>query len=532
MHNVRSYDDLKDFLGVSRLNLWSCLTCGPSVLTFSVANSPHYSWGVVLLCHISSSSWLVCRECSNVRSWFINAADSLSHHRRKHRGSSGKVASSVTVHDSLPFDGTSDHKLAPTLGVAPSTGPTYFSVPMSPSSHHQSSFSHNSSSITLTPVAVVCYPSMTWTVYDIVSESRVEVLSDSNSSFPDFHEVDKAVKNSHLPMAASLDLSVGISSTLSDVQQTANELPLPEVGNAGNNSHDPTAASIESFVSISSMSSNVEPATTNELPLPEVGDAVNNSHLHMAASIYSFVSISPTPSNVEPATTNELPLLEVDNDANSNFTQTASLDSSVMISSTASVVHLAISSDDGQCKSVTVPPPVALGHNTFVFSEHNAHKFILLDIPSKILEGIYASVSVLPITQYEVICSSLKQIRFYKAFHLLFPKDQSGLWDDLLFIFKDQVLKRHPHLDFSEINATVLLADGPLLKPQQPHMDYSWETILLPSRNESKLNRMKYLRGSCQIPFTSHLPVCTFFPTFSIPRTRNHSRSSLTVQVV
>jgi hypothetical protein len=455
---------------------------------------------------------------------------------------------------------------------------------------------------------------MTWTVYDIVSESRVEVLSDSNSSFPDFHEVDKAVKNSHLPMAASLDLSVGISSTLSDVQQIANELPLPEVGNAGNNSHDPTAASIESFVSISSMSSNVEPATTNELPLPEVGDAVNkshdptaasveslvsissmpsnvkpattnelplpevgdavnkshdpmatsveslvsistmasnvkaattnelplpevgdavnNSHLHMAASIYSFVSISPTPSNVEPATTNELPLLEVDNDANSNFTQTASLDSSVMISSTASVVHLAISSDDGQCKSVTVPPPVALGHNTFVFSEHNAHKFILLDIPSKILEGIYASVSVLPITQYEVICSSLKQIRFYKAFHLLFPKDQSGLWDDLLFIFKDQVLKRHPHLDFSEINATVLLADGPLLKPQQPHMDYSWETILLPSRNESKLNRMKYLRGSCQIPFTSHLPVCTFFPTFSIPRTRNHSRSSLTVQVV
>jgi hypothetical protein len=46
-----------------------------------------------------------------------------------------------------------------------------------------------------------------------------------------------------------------------------------------------------------------------------------------------------------------------------------------------------------------------------------------------------------------------------------------------------------------------------MLKPQQPHMDYSWETILLPSRNESKLNRMKYLRGSCQIPFTGHLPV-------------------------
>ena len=120
---------------------------------------------------------------------------------------------------------------------------------------------------------------MTWTDYDVVSESCVEVLSDSNSSFPDFHEVDKAVKNSHLPMAASLDLSVAISSTPSDVQPgTANELPLPEVGIAGNDSHDPMAASIESLVSISSMASNVKAATTNELPLHEVGDAVNKSH--------------------------------------------------------------------------------------------------------------------------------------------------------------------------------------------------------------------------------------------------------------
>jgi len=47
-------------------------------------------------------------------------------------------------------------------------------------------------------------------------------------------------------------------------------------------------------------------------------------------------------SDVEAATTNELPSLEVDNDANSNFTQTASLDSSVMISSTASVFQQAI----------------------------------------------------------------------------------------------------------------------------------------------------------------------------------------------
>jgi hypothetical protein len=135
----------------------------------------------------------------------MKAADSLSHHRRKHRGSTGKVASSVTVHNSLPFGGTSDQKLAPTSGVAPSMGSTYFRILLSSSPHNQSSFSHKSFSITLTPVAVVHYPSMTQTDYDIVSESHVEVLSDSNASFPDFHEVDNAVNNSHLPMATSVE---------------------------------------------------------------------------------------------------------------------------------------------------------------------------------------------------------------------------------------------------------------------------------------------------------------------------------------
>jgi hypothetical protein len=67
--------------------------------------------------------------------------------------------------------------------------------------------------------------------------------------------------------------------------------------------------------------------------------------------------------------------------------------------------------------------------------------------------------------------------------------------------------KHHPHLDTKKINATVLVTDGPMVKPQQPHMDYCWETILLPSRQETRQNRCKYLRGSCQNPFTGHAPL-------------------------
>ncbi len=50
---------------------------------------------------------------------------------------------------------------------------------------------------------------------------------------------------------------------------------------------------------------------------------------------------------------------------------------------------------------------------------------------------MYAAVSVLPLTQYEVICHSLKQIRFYKSFHLLFQED-NNLWGELFSGWRDK----------------------------------------------------------------------------------------------
>jgi hypothetical protein len=141
----------------------------------------------------------------------------------------------------------------------------------------------------------------------------------------------------------------------------------------------------------------------------------------------------------------------------------------------------------------------------FLIGDHNAHKFILLDIPLNILEAMYAAVSILPLMKYKVICCSLKQISFFKSFHLLFPEDNC-LWSEFFSVLKNCFFKQHPHLDTNAINATVLVTDEPMVKPQQPHMDYCWETILLPSRRESRQNRCKFLKGSCQIPFTGHAP--------------------------
>jgi hypothetical protein len=47
-------------------------------------------------------SWLVCTECSNVRSYFRNAADCVAHHRRKHYVAIPRAAAAVNalVHSS------------------------------------------------------------------------------------------------------------------------------------------------------------------------------------------------------------------------------------------------------------------------------------------------------------------------------------------------------------------------------------------------------------------------------------------------
>jgi hypothetical protein len=82
-----------------------------------------------------------------------------------------------------------------------------------------------------------------------------------------------------------------------------------------------------------------------------------------------------------------------------------------------------------------------------------AHKFILLEILPLILEVIYTAVSLLPLMQYDVICDVLLQTLVGWPF----------------FILKDHFFKHHPHFDVCEMNATVLVTDRPMFKPQQPH---------------------------------------------------------------
>ncbi len=343
-----SYDYLQQCLGVSRVNLWTCPSCGPSVLPSTVAPSPHYSWGAVLVCGLCNGCWLVCKECHNVRVRFVTAAESRSHHRRKH------------------------------------------------------------------------------------------------------HVEDKLVRTSHMELIGSHASQSAVSTLAYFVEQVSNlSMPLSvceeDDGRGETMSHVSGGGSNNGTIMVSQSRTKEDCSSV----------CMDSQYCHIGVT---------NPVNHQD-----------------------------------SVTACAVSSNE------VIPTSLTSG---FCFGEHNSHKFRLIPIPIHVLESIFGVVSTIPLMQYEVICSALKQIRFYKSFNCLFP-DGKCLWSELLAILKKDFFQHHRHLDVNEINATVLVTDGPMVKPQLPHMDYCWETILLPSRHDSKLNRSKRLRGSCQIPFTGHLPVST-----------------------
>ena len=92
-----SYESLQPYLGVSQINLWHCPNCTHRQLPSSVSSSPDFCWGVVLTCGVCCCSWLVCTECSNVKSPFLTPMEGTKHNRRKHRNGKVQVVSELPL---------------------------------------------------------------------------------------------------------------------------------------------------------------------------------------------------------------------------------------------------------------------------------------------------------------------------------------------------------------------------------------------------------------------------------------------------
>jgi hypothetical protein len=75
---------------------------------------------------------------------------------------------------------------------------------------------------------------------------------------------------------------------------------------------------------------------------------------------------------------------------------------------------------------------------------------------------------------------------------------------------RDCKLHQLDHLDLSEVYATAMYNYGDIVKTQQPHVDYSWEVLLLDSKRSWHGLRLQHCSGlkGGYIPYASmHMPL-------------------------
>jgi hypothetical protein len=134
-----------------------------------------------------------------------------------------------------------------------------------------------------------------------------------------------------------------------------------------------------------------------------------------------------------------------------------------------------------------VPPPVIiessefLGHLTAVDHRMFAVEFERLDI----IDMFFLKFSQLPDKHFETISGTkIRQFSVGHDYSLLFEKDQLNAFLDT---FKakgkgNSHLHKLDHLDLNEVYVTAFWNHGTMVKPQRPHIDYSWEVLLMDSR--------------------------------------------------
>jgi hypothetical protein len=162
-----------------------------------------------------------------------------------------------------------------------------------------------------------------------------------------------------------------------------------------------------------------------------------------------------------------------------------------------------------------VPPPVIiessgfLGHLTVVDHRMFAVEFEHLDI----IDMVFLKFSQLPDKRFETISGTkIRQFSVGRDYLLLFEKDQ---WNAFLDTFKakgkgNSHLHLLDHLDLNEVYVTALWNHGTMVKPQQPHIDYSWEVLLKDSRRRRPLAMGKDSNIGLKfgsMPFTMHMPL-------------------------
>ncbi len=163
-----------------------------------------------------------------------------------------------------------------------------------------------------------------------------------------------------------------------------------------------------------------------------------------------------------------------------------------------------------------LPPPVIVESSSLMLGLSNVadHRLFVLEFERlDIIDMVYSKFSHLPGSRFETIAGTkISQFSLGRQYSLLFENAQ---WNTFLDTFKvkgksNSLLHQLDHLDFNEVYVTALCNHGTMAKPQRPHVDYSWEVLLLGSRRRrtTAIGRDTNvgLKFGC-MPFTMHMPL-------------------------
>ena len=164
---------------------------------------------------------------------------------------------------------------------------------------------------------------------------------------------------------------------------------------------------------------------------------------------------------------------------------------------------------------VSLPPLLIVESDMFDISVSTFvyHRVFKVDCDHlDIIDDLYANFCSIPESRFVCISDTkIKQYSVGRDYSLLFKKNHR---DDFLDLFKpkEKDCKLHDldHLDRSELYITAMFTYGNMEIPQRPHIDYSWDVLLLDNRRRRGVVVDKGSKGGLKqgfMPDTLHMPL-------------------------
>jgi len=472
-----------EVIGQCNPSLTLCPKCPSDRHASSWEYSPRFSWGLSLFCSQCDTMWMVCRKCPKLRNRFRSGSEMLRHNKKRHANESRPSPSSR----------------------------------LSPSSHPSSSGGKRSIAEVEEAVAAVVLPPFP-DVLPAVSDQAEVMLPPFPDVLPAISDVtcgyvDENTNAAHVPdyvtMSGALLCSVFGKTLLDDAVfhgldkdsyifdglVNENSLSTFPAGNSKGDVLDEAFPIVAANSSVGVHHSSPSSPSSKGMVESSNNNAVS-SLLLLATEGMQSLPASPPPCNIALLPyIFEVPPYDADSSAVvtypeflSEFPLRHDIDNGVFFIPS-------ILSDD--------------------FMRRLDHRMMVIKIPKiDIIEEFYCNFQRIPESKFQYISETkLKQFTFEREYGTICGSN-GMLWDKFLELFqprsKDCKLRYLSHIDFEQVYGTAIYTNALMPEPQRPHVDFTWEVLLLASRRRrGVLDRDNNCQGlkHGNMPYTGHMPL-------------------------